>query len=157
MKKLLLCCFILFCFKSALYAQELSFEYDAAGNQTVRRWICINCPVTRSVKATNLASTVVSKDSITNKVPDNILPGRKLTAYPNPVTEVLNVKWSAGDQSYVTSIDVFSMTGVRTYHRNYGPGQGETSISFSGLGPGSYVVRVLYSDNKQEVLKIIKQ
>lgn len=157
MKKLLLCCLVLFCFKSSLFAQELSFEYDNAGNQTIRRWICINCPVIRAVKKDGLISAATSKDSVTNKVPVNTESGRKLTAYPNPVTEVLNVKWSAGDQSYVTSIDVFSMTGVRIYHRNYGPGQGETSISFSGLGPGSYVVRVLYSDNKQEVLKIIKQ
>lgn len=30
-------------FKISL-AQKLAFSYDAAGNQTERRWVCINCP-----------------------------------------------------------------------------------------------------------------
>lgn len=157
MNKFLLSCFIFFCFKGGLFAQELSFEYDNAGNQTIRRWICINCPVTRSVRAASLMSTAPAKEAITDKVPDSTIPGRKLTAYPNPVTEVLNVTWSANDKSYVQSIDVFSMTGVRTYHQNYSLAQTETSISFSSLAPGSYVLRVVYSDNRQEALKIIKQ
>lgn len=159
MKKLLLCCFILFCFKSSLFAQELSFEYDAAGNQTTRRWICVNCPVIRSVaQPTEIAATTPAKEAVTKKTDTtNALPKRKLIAYPNPLTEILNVKWSADDKSYVKSIDVFSMTGVRTYHQNCGQGQSETSISFFNLAPGGYVMRVVYSDDKQEAVRLIKQ
>ena len=149
-----------FCFKSGLFAQELSFEYDAAGNQATRRWICVNCPVIRSiVQATEIAATTPAKEVVTEKKTDNTdaLPKRKLIAYPNPLTEILNVKWSADDKSYVKSIDVFSITGVRTYHQNYRQGQTETSISFFNLAPGGYVMRVVYSDDKQEAIRLIKQ
>ena len=127
--------------------QQLTFQYDAAGNQISRQVICINCsPGVASVQ-----------EEILPLAKDSILAGRQFSAYPNPVTEVLNLQWKTGDASYMKVIDVFSVNGTRLQHKVLSSQQTEASLSFFNLSPGMYILRGVYSDGRQESLKVLKQ
>ena len=43
--------FLLFCISGKLAAQQLVFEYDAAGNQALRQWVCVQLPKGNSFSA----------------------------------------------------------------------------------------------------------
>ncbi len=138
------------------FCQELTFEYDAAGNQTKRQWICINCTsakaaVLATTKAEQLKQSAFEKDSLVNLI------SRKLIAYPNPLVETLYLKWEATDQSFLKAIQVFTMNGIKVHAQNLAVQERETAINFSNYVPGIYLVRALYSDNRQEVIKVIKR
>ena len=138
---------VLICFgTNKLKAQQLSFQYDNAGNQIVREWICVNCPRISSVDTYDqqLLNTDHLKD-------------HKLSAYPNPLTEVLYVKWWNEDDVSLTSIEVYSLNGTRLFYEKFSSQQNQTSISFLNLAAGTYILRALYSNKKLETLKLIKQ
>ncbi|MFC5282637.1 T9SS type A sorting domain-containing protein [Pedobacter alpinus] len=157
MKKIILLSILSFLAINQLSAQELSFQYDNAGNQIVREWICVNCPYVNSTAPTNEVLSKNSDKTLIDKSLSDDLLGHKLSVYPNPVTEILNVKWSDNDAIYVQSIDVFTLTGVRLFHKSFSEKDRETTISFIELAAGSYLLKANYSDNKQEVVKLIKQ
>ena len=54
-------------------------------------------------------------------------------------------------------MDVFSVNGVRVYSKAYTSQQTETTIPFLNLSAGMYVLRAVYSDGRQESLKVVKQ
>ncbi len=142
--------------------QQIVFAYDAAGNQTERNLICVNC-TQADVKQTAILDREIL-DSLAQaqlkalKAQDSIaLAGRKIKAYPNPLTEVLNVKWYASDNSYVSQINVFSMLGVRVYNKTFGQQQNYVGISFISLSAGVYVVQAIYNDGRQENIKVVKK
>lgn len=146
---------IILCCLTKVKAQELSFDYDAAGNQTTRTWICVNC-TTPFVSAPFFAQqlgTVVIKAS----VPVNASEERKLTAYPNPLVETLNLKWE-NPKYPIKSVDISTINGTRVFSQNYPvvEEQNQVSVSFGRQIPGMYLVRVTYSDGKQEVVRVIK-
>lgn len=153
--------FLLFAANS--FAQhQVIFAYDAAGNQQERQLICVNC-TQADVKQTKILDRV-AQDSLAQaqlqalKTQDSIaLAGRKITAYPNPLTEVLNVKWYASDNSYVSQINVFSMLGVRVFSKAFGQQQNNVSISFLSFSSGMYVVQAIYNDGRQEKIKVVKK
>ncbi len=128
--------------------QQVSFTYDVSGNQIERKLVCVNCSI--------LAVKDVLKDIKLFKN-DSLLTGRHFLTYPNPLKEVLHVKWSSTDQSFIIAIDVFALNGVRIYHKNYASNQTETDISFLNLNAGMYVLRGIYNDGKQENVEILKQ
>ena len=136
-------------------AQELKFEYDNAGNQQVREWICVNCPHINAVAGGQQAAALKSDGP--QKLHDDGPGSHQLSVYPNPLTETLNVKWNNDDHVFVSAIDIFSLNGVRLFHQKYASEQKETSISFLNFAPGSYLLKASYSNQKQEVVKLIKQ
>jgi hypothetical protein len=146
-------CSILLCCISKLQAQELSFEYDAAGNQIKREWICVNCPTYTAPMFAKQLGEVVFKGS----TPVNSSEERKLTAYPNPLVETLNLKWE-NPKYPIKSVDISTINGTRVYSEsyNYVEGQMQVSVPFSKQIPGMYLVRVTYSDGKQEVVRVVK-
>ncbi len=156
MKRILLISLLGFLAPNRSSAQELSFQYDNAGNQIVREWICVNCPRVNSIApTTELLARNAENKLIDKKLSDERF-SHKLSAYPNPLTEILNVKWSNDDAVYVQSIDVYSLTGVRLFHQKYTDKQAETTISFINYASGSYLLKANYSNSKKEILKLVK-
>ena len=135
-------------------AQQISFEYDAAGNQTKREFICVGCtqfaPTSTSVNKVDYLSDA-SKPNLNTAY-------QKIIAYPNPTTEVLNLKWGIF-RTYVTDVEVFSTTGVSVFKKKYRYEENEfnETIQFNKMPPGMYVVKVTFSDGKHDLIKIIKQ
>jgi hypothetical protein len=147
----ILCCIT----KAQAQNPELTFDYDEAGNQTTRTWICVNC-TTPFVSAPFFAKqqgVVVFQGSTTV----NSSEERKLTAYPNPLVEVLNLKWQ-NTKYPIKAVDVSTINGTKVYSQTYPivEEQSQVSIPFGKQIPGLYLVRVTYSDGKQEVVRVIK-
>ncbi|TAF45034.1 MAG: T9SS C-terminal target domain-containing protein [Sphingobacteriales bacterium] len=130
--------------------QQLTFTYDAAGNQTERNLVCINC--------TPPAVASLAEDKLADLKPDSLgNTGRKFSAYPNPVTETLNIQWSSTDLYYIRLIEVFTLNGTRIYHKTYKSNQDQATISFLNLSSGIYLLRGIYNDDKHETVKVMKQ
>lgn len=153
---------ILFCVNTLFGQNQLVFAYDAAGNQQERQLICVNCTQAKANK-TNILNPKI-QDSLAQaqmqalKTQDSLaLVGRQLSAYPNPLTEVLNVKWYASDKTYISQINVYSILGVRFYHQTFLAQQNQVSISFLSLSSGLYVMQAIYNDGRQENIKVVKE
>jgi hypothetical protein len=149
---------IIFTFLSITHisAQELSFEYDNAGNQTVRQWICVNCPRVDSTNPIVQDQNTVQNKNF-NETNFDELTENKLSVYPNPVTEIVNVKWWNNNQIYVNKIEVFTLSGVLLFSKTYSEKEAQTSISFLEFAAGSYLLKATHTDNKQQVIKLFKQ
>lgn len=68
MKRLFIVLFGVSCFLPVL-GQKLTFDYDGAGNQRSRLWICVNCPPSAALshssrvnESSNIAKFSLSKD-----------------------------------------------------------------------------------------------
>jgi hypothetical protein len=128
---------------------KIKFSYDNAGNQ-VSRTLCVNCPPETGKQAKEIEAIV--EDDLEN------IPGEDMISYyPNPVKEELYVKWELTDENYVTSIQLFSLTGqvLKTFE---GTKRVNTqNILFQSYPSGVYVVLLNYKSGTPKSFKIIKQ
>ena len=91
---------------------KLTFSYDTAGNQT-NRILCINC-LSKSVQHVKEIEEVVENDL------EKFFPEDVISYYPNPVKEQLYLQWQLAQDNYVTSVQVYSLTGqaLQSYQGN---------------------------------------
>jgi hypothetical protein len=150
MKKIITLCLV---FISVLgYAQvKLTFEYDAAGNQIVRK-ICANCTVSR-----NANETAKEFSKLKEKDLEKFFPQDVISYYPNPVKEELYLKWDIINNNKVSEIQVYTITGqlVRSYAKL--DNQNNFVMAFQSYPEGIYTLLLLYTDGDQKSIKIIKQ
>ena len=73
----------------------------------------------------------------------------KFSVYPNPVTDVLNVKSAAS----VDNITVYDLLGKVVLQEN--PGKISPAINMSNLASGAYLVKVTIG-NSSKTVKVIK-
>jgi hypothetical protein len=152
MKKFLVLSFCLFCLVSVnAQTTKLLFSYDTAGNQ-IARTLCVNCPVgsgrpgkPAEVKTPEIETVVIDK----------------VTFYPNPVAEELNVKWELINNRTVDNIAVYNLNGALMQMYNDLKNDSETSglkvIPFGSYPAGMYIVSLTYSDGEQKSLQVIKK
>ena len=71
----------------------------------------------------------------------------KVSVYPNPVTDVVNIK----SDSKISQVSIFDISGkvVKT--------TAETTVNVENLAKGSYVLSIKYADGTIETKKIIKK
>ncbi|CAD0003397.1 T9SS type A sorting domain-containing protein [Flavobacterium chungangense] len=146
-KKLL---FLLFLFSLSSIAQtKIKFSYDTAGNQ-VSRILCTNCPP-ETGKQIKEIEALVDEDLEKFSAED------MFSYYPNPVKEELYLKWQLTDDNYITSIQVFSITGqvLNTYTAT--KNSTTQNILFQSYPSGVYVVLLNYKSGDPKTIKIIKQ
>ena len=76
--------------------------------------------------------------------------GREAVLYPNPVSDILNVKYP----SEIASIEIYSMTGqlISKHHEN----SSHYRMNVQKLTSGVYLLKVHTKDGKTETYKIIK-
>lgn len=148
MKPQLLFVTLLFCVISNAQT-KIKFSYDTAGNQT-SRILCVNCPP-ETGKQIKEIEAIVDEDLEKFSEEDVI------SYYPNPVKEELYLKWELTDDNYVTSIQVFSMTGqiLTTYQTT--KKNNTQNILFQSYPSGVYVVLLNYKSGDPKTIKIIKQ
>ena len=154
--KAILFCITIICSYSAAYAQPgLTFQYDAAGNQIERQWICINCT---QQQLNSIPGEIITafNDSEFSKKQDEFAVVRLIKAFPNPVAGTLKVELTSNNGVFIKSLEVFSLTGARVYHGKNITKQDNTTISFLNMIPGGYILRAEYSDGKRESLRIMK-
>ncbi|UTN05116.1 T9SS type A sorting domain-containing protein [Flavobacterium bizetiae] len=154
MKKNLLIILLLFSF-SVNAQQKLIFNYDQAGNQIIRELCLSGC--SSSAKQVKENTEVKEIEALAE---EDLLKFSKedvISYYPNPVKEELYIKWEVKDNDYVSSIQVFSITGqlLKTYPlmaRN-----DSHNIPFQDYSTGVYVVILYCSSGDPKTIKIIKQ
>lgn len=127
--------------------QQINFSYDAAGNQTERTWICVNCtgPV---AEQPNLDKLLLKSDTTTTQI--------ALSAFPNPVEEVLNLTWANTSKGFLKKVEIYSLSGLRVFYKEYSSTESSAQIPFTGIPAAGYLLRAYYSDGTKSVLKLIK-
>lgn len=132
-----------------LNAQNLTFGYDLAGNQTSRT-LCVNCNAkpAREVK------------EISELQQDDLLkfsPEETFSYYPNPVREELYLSWQATSDKYITSVRVYSISGQLILNYGVSALVNSFNIAFQNYPSGIYMVMLNYSNGEEKSIKIIKQ
>lgn len=132
--------------------QKITFNYDAAGNQILRELCLSGCSQSaKQVKDVKEIEALTDEDLLKFSPEDVIL------YYPNPVKEELYIQWELKENNYITSIQIFSLTGQSL--RSYSPNSNNTSqnIPFQEYPRGVYAVLLYYKNGDQKSIKIIKQ
>lgn len=138
-------------------AQKLTFGYDAAGNQIVRQWVCVNCPPgVAALPSIKEGAPMLEKEKDMIKESQSA-KFRILSASPNPVEEALKVSWENSDSTFVKKIEVFSMNGTKVLEQSFSLRENEYYFSFRDLPPGLYLMLAIYNDQKKQTVKIIKK
>ncbi len=139
------------------YAQDykVTFSYDNAGNQIQRNLVCLTCSKTTKTK-TVTDSTVVAAET-PKDIEDNLLEeDSRITAYPNPVTDILQVEWTPTEKK-VDQIMLFSFDNKQLFDRKVNHRLTSLDLDFSRYPSGSYIVLVLYNNNTRQSFKVIKR
>lgn len=149
MKKELLLVILLFSF-IAKAQQRLNFSYDTAGNQ-INRVLCLSNCGAKPAKEVKEIEALVEEDL------EKFYPEDAISYYPNPVKEELFLKWIISEDSYVSSINIVSLTGqmLKQYHTT--SGTATQNIPFQEYPMGVYILLLNYSNGEQKTIKIIKR
>lgn len=123
-----------------LYSQAVEYVYDAAGNRTQRKLVVLDPGGTsRYMQPKDSVAAELTLDS-------------KLTVYPNPVKEQLNLKVDGSFVAY--DIVLTDLTGkvflTKTINEN------STQLDFTTYPKGTYLLRT-GANNQFTEWKIIKQ
>lgn len=148
MKKILVLVLGLFGFLiSNAQTTKLLFSYDTAGNQ-IARTLCVNCPVGQGRPA---------KPVDTKEEEIEIIVIDKVTFFPNPVQEELNIQWELVNNKTVDNIAVYNLNGALM--QTFSDLKNETLkvLPFGSYPSGMYIVSLTYNDGEQKSLQIIKK
>ncbi len=96
-----------------------------------------------------------------NGTTDGVDKIKSLKAYPNPVSEQLNIDLYVAGPKNDISMDIFDMNGKVVYRNNfkglpYGNNTLKINIGNGLLAPGVYFVRVNVNGIPSDVIKLVK-
>ncbi|OXA75881.1 Por secretion system C-terminal sorting domain-containing protein [Flavobacterium aquidurense] len=133
--------------------QKITFNYDSAGNQILRELCLSGCnPLAKPAKEEVKEIEALADEDLLKFSQEDVI-----SYYPNPVKEELYIKWELKDENYVTSIQVFNLTGQLL--RSYEPTahNDNQNIAFQDYPTGIYAVMLYYNNGEQKSIKIIKK
>lgn len=145
-------CF-LFCCLSSFAQDKLIFNYDNAGNQILRDRICVGC-------ATQPLAATPEKVLLTNlEVEPELseLSQPVFTAYPNPVTDILQTYWENTETEYIIHMSLHNFENKQLFSQGVSKNQEKQDFNFSSYPPGFYVLNFIYNTNRKESYQIIKK
>ncbi|OFX86890.1 MAG: hypothetical protein A2W99_04020 [Bacteroidetes bacterium GWF2_33_16] len=102
----------------------------------------------------NTAATVSQILTVTEATGIEYIGLEKLTTYPNPVKDVLNIEIGDGLISDHVSISIIDVTGKTVFSENYK--DAGLKVDVSNLNPGLYFITIKTSINSRS-LKVIKE
>lgn len=148
MKKLF---FFFFLFAGMVCSAQnrLSFDYDAAGNQTSRNW-CSNCHSKNASTPKDIAQ--VTENDLLQFFPNDVI-----SYYPNPVKELLYLKWKNAEGVTITHIQLYNLNGQLIQEFKNLEDKSDFSISFYSLPQNLYSLNLVYTNGEQKSIKIIKE
>jgi hypothetical protein len=149
-KKIVLLALIISCMAKA-QSTKILFEYDIAGNQK-KRSLCVNCPSSSGKEEAPKEIEELTEDDLLKFSQEDVI-----SYYPNPVKEELYIKWEFTNEKYVSTIQVFSISGqlLTTYQTTLN--NNSQNIPFQNYSAGIYAVLLYYSNGDQKSIKIIKK
>ena len=127
---------ILLCFNvGALYAQNVSFEYNQAGEMIkIERYFVINA--------------ITANDALQNKEQTS----SEIVLYPNPINEYLNIELPLKNLHSYT-IELVDIQGKKLHSIN--EVNSNVQINFQNYPSGIYIINV-YSEGKPQSFKVTK-
>lgn len=129
-------------------SNAISFEYDDAGNQVVRKPIYLASPRPGRPTETKPEEPKVFVES-------DIYSDIKY--YPNPTIEILYVKWKNDIETFVSNIQVYNLSGQLMGILDIDRNSEQIEVDFRAYPTGMYELVLAYSNSKMKTLKIIKQ
>ncbi|GAA4763404.1 MULTISPECIES: T9SS type A sorting domain-containing protein [Flavobacterium] len=143
--------FLLFLSETINAQHKIKFNYDSAGNQTLRS-LCVNCPTSKMANDSIVKEeNIITKEEIEQ---ENLISQVKY--FPNPVLEELNVNWINSQQSSLQKIDLYSLNGQFIKSFLLSKNQESISIPFNNYAEGYYNLILSFSDNNRKTIKIVK-
>ncbi|MBX2959017.1 MAG: T9SS type A sorting domain-containing protein [Flavobacteriales bacterium] len=142
MKNIVLIAFLLA--SVSVYSQAVEYVYDAAGNRTQRKLVVLDPGGGSSSRLGQLPS----EEPITEKLTND----SKLSIYPNPVKEQLNLKVDGSFVAY--DIVLTDLTGKVFLTKTIN--ESSTQLDFTTYPKGTYLLRT-GTNNQFTEWKIIKQ
>ena len=144
---------------NSLFAQEIEYSYDAAGNRTCRKIITLKSATT----VNNQDST--NSDTTGNVNNSNVEPSKKkfltdrlgksvIKIYPNPTKRQITVVLAKNDICDNSSIELYSLSGKIIYRKNNI--STINNIDLSDKPQGAYILRLILNNKKLE-WEIIKE
>ncbi len=144
MKKLIIFKLILFLCAVVCAQRTVHYEYDAAGNRTLREIREIVIPPSRAKQAIVDEPVVAQKEQ---------LGELGISIYPNPTRGLLQVDFENLPDSEVVRLQVLDMNGKYLLGQNT---DGNAEIDLSNKPAGNYLL-IISCSNKKSSWKIIKQ
>ncbi len=159
MKIKLLLLLLLFFSISSFSQQKLVFNYDTAGNQILRERLCINCTQVKSqdIETKDSLSLAQKPKVITNEelaAEENDL---RINAYPNPVTDVLQVQWLEHPIMEPQQILLYSRDNRYLQKITLSKNQNIQDIIFNRYPTGTYILVVVFENGQRRSFQIIKK
>lgn len=127
---------------------KVSFTYDTAGNQVLRKW-CTLCPARSGGNPKNEAD--ITENDLEKFHPEDIV-----SYYPNPVQEQLYLKWELTDDKRMLEINLYNINGQLIQSVKNLQNTDHYLFPFQSLPEGIYALNLIYSNGKEEPIKIIK-
>lgn len=130
-------------------SQKLTFAFDAAGNQTTRTWVCVNCPTAAEMPPPD--NDPDQSDSVLN-VTSSILPFN-LTVDIVSETIVIEKQESkpAVKQIVITDSDQITIRSILLTKNS-----GGSKVNFTELPPGRYLLQAHLEDETDYEIEITK-
>lgn len=123
------------------------FDYDGAGNQVKRYLIEISGNRHANPKA---ISALTDEDLKKSDLYDDV------KYYPNPVKNELYVLWEKNGENYVERVELYSLNGQLLSVQNNLKELNSTTILFGNYPQGIYTVVLVYTNEHQKTLKVVK-
>lgn len=125
---------------------KIIFNYDTSGNQ-VKRYLDNTYSSKQNITAKDTAKSIEEKQEVISQ----------LTYYPNPIKNELTISWSKSINSSVNTVNVFTMDSKLVKQLNASKNNQELKIPFQDVSSGIYIIKVLFTNGKQDSFKVIKE
>jgi hypothetical protein len=143
----------LFCCFSSVAQDKLVFSYDTAGNQVLRDRICVGC--SSQPLAATTEDVIFEELAVDPELSELSQP--VFTAYPNPVTDILQTYWENTETEYIVHMSLHSFENKQLFSKGLSKKEERQDFNFGGYPPGIYVLNFIYNTNRKESYKIIKK
>ncbi|HMK06769.1 MAG TPA: T9SS type A sorting domain-containing protein, partial [Flavobacterium sp.] len=130
----------------------IAFDYDTAGNQTMRKMIYLGAPRRRHRKHLVPGTTV---DNEIRLIPSDEYAN--ISYYPNPVKSELYVQWIDKADEDMQSIEMYDISGKLINKYPNQSDKNEITIDFERYPRGIYELKLNYAGGEKKTLKIVKQ
>ncbi|WP_395043755.1 T9SS type A sorting domain-containing protein [Flavobacterium sp.] len=149
-QKILLFVYFTVTFTFGQTIDHIQFEYDAAGNQVIRKTIDI-LPGRFSNDTIKNIKDLVENDLIKTDLYDDI------KYYPNPVLEELYITWNSIEQNKISKIELYSMSGQLLKSDLVKNNTNNVVVSFRDYPQGFYTILLVCVNGERKSLKIVKK
>lgn len=126
---------------------KLIFTYDTSGNQISRSWLCLNC----SPKPSGKTEKELNDEPLLEIKDNNII------AYPNPVTDFLQLEWIDNPERQPEQIFLYSMDSKMLFNNKINERNGKMELSLQNYPTGVYLLLVVFKSGEKKSYNIIKK